>query len=286
MTDRLRRSFLYTPGNDREMMEKTAEAGADAVIFDLEDAVPTEQVPVARETVQRVTADTDFGGTEVCVRINGLHTDQWREDLRTVATSGVDTVVLPMVETPAQLSEAVATAAGAGGDALEFLPILETPTGVFDAKEIARTGADENGVTGLSFGIGDYTRAIGATGEPESVREFVSHLTVGAATIGGLDPIHTVFMDYADTDGLRETAETARKVGFTGMKAIHPGQIAVINDVFTPSPDEVERARRFVTVFDDADSDSITVDGTFLDTAIVEQYRTVLQRHEEVTGSE
>lgn len=286
-TDRLRRSFLYTPADDREMMEKAADSAADAVIFDLEDAVPDDAVAESRENVAAALRDTDFGRTEVCVRINGPRTERWEADLEAAVAAGADTVVLPMVEQPDDLDRAVetATAVQSGDSEIpEFIATIETPTGLFAVDEIAEAGGEIGSVTALSYGFGDYTRAIGATGRPDRIRDFLSETVVSAAALGGLDPIATVYQDFSDTEGLREEAAACRKIGYVGQKAIHPAQLDVLNDMYTPTTEEVEEARRLVDAFDAAERDSLVVEGVFLDTAIVEQYRTVLDRHAEVAG--
>ncbi len=150
--------------------------------------------------------------------------------------------------------------------------------------DIARCAATLDSVTGFSYGFGDYTKAIGATGRPDSVRDRLAHTTVEAAAIGGLDPLASVYQDFRDEDGLRASAERAEEIGFVGMKAIHPGQIETLNSVFTPTAEDVERARTFVETFDGDERDSLVVDGVFLDTAIVDQYRTILDRNEEVSS--
>jgi citrate lyase subunit beta/citryl-CoA lyase len=288
MTDRLRRSFLYTPADDREMMAKAADSAADAVIFDLEDAVPDDAVADSRENVAALLGDTDFGRTEVCVRINGFQTERWEADLEAAVTAGVDTVVLPMIEKPSHLDAAVEVTSEAdadesgSGEIPEFIATIETPTGLFAVDDIAATGGELEAVTGLSYGFGDYTRVIGATGRPDRIRDLLSETVVSAAALGGLDPIATVYQDFSDTAGLREEAAACREIGYVGQKAIHPAQLDVINDMYTPTTEEVEKARRLVDAFDADERDSLVVDGVFLDTAIVEQYRTVLDRHAEV----
>jgi citrate lyase subunit beta/citryl-CoA lyase len=284
MTKRLRRSFLYTPADDTDMMRKAAGANADAVIFELEDAIPTDAIPEARETVAAVLADTDFGERELCTRINGLQTNHWKDDLRASIDAGADTVLLPMIERPNQLSTVVGVARDAGGDVPEFVATIETPRGLFNADDIAERGGELGPVTALSYGFGDYTNAIGATGKPASMEAFVRQTVVSAAALGGLDPLATVYQDFTDTAGLRDHAAAARELGYIGQKAIHPAQLETLNEMYTPTLEEVNRARRFVDAFDDAERDSLVVDGVFLDTAIVEQYRTVLRRHEEVAG--
>lgn len=285
MTDRLRRSFLYTPADDPKMMRKAAALdAADAVIFDLEDSIPDAAVPEGRQNVEQVVEDTSFGGTEICVRINGLRTEYWEEDLHAAVEAGVDTVVLPMVETADDLDDVVASTESANGQSPEFIATVETPRGVFDADTIADRAGKIDAVSGFSYGLGDYTNAIGATGSPAKIHDFLMETVVSAAAMGGLDPLATVYQEFRDTEGLRRQARKARELGFVGQKAIHPAQLEVINDMYTPTHEEVERARRLVEAFEASERDSIVEDGIFLDTAIVEQYRTVLARHAEVSG--
>lgn len=282
VTNRLRRSFLYTPADDPEMMTKAFSTAADAVIFDLEDAIPTDALPEARANLATVLDDVSEHPTEQCVRINSLQTPHWDTDIKAAVAAGVDTIVLPMVERPEQTKQAVEVAANADGELPEFIVTVETPRGLFAADELAAHGSDIDAVTGLSYGIGDYARAVGATGAPAQLHEYVSNVVVSAAAVGGLDPISTVYQNFADDDGLREQAMQARNAGYIGHKAIHPDQLAIINDMYTPTSEEVDEATRFVDAFDAADRDSLVVDGVFLDTAIVEQYRTLLSRYEEV----
>lgn len=282
MISRLRRSLLYTPADDRSMMVKGVETAADAVIFDLEDAIPDTAVSDARNRIIDVLAENDFETTEICVRINGLQTSAWLNDTLAAVEAGVDTIVLPMVGRPSHLKTAVQVATDAAGPTPEFIPTIETPQGVANANAIAKAARTLPSVSGFSFGFGDYTNAVGATGRPERLRDELERMTVRAAALGGLEPLATVYQDYTDEAGLRETARRARAIGFVGQKAIHPAQIEILNDVFTPSHEERQQAQRFVDAFEDAERDSIVVDGTFLDTAIVEQYRTVIARSEEV----
>lgn len=275
--------MLYTPADDRSMMEGAAETAADAVIFDLEDAIPDDAVSAARNRIITVFEENDFSEIETCVRINGLQTGAWLEDTLAAVEAGVDAISLPMVEQPHHLQTAVRVANDAPGSTPEFIPTVETPQGVTNVNSIAKAGRTLAPVTGLSFGFGDYTNAVGATGRPERLRDELEQTTVCAAALGGLAPLESVYQDYTDEEGLREVARRARAIGFVGQKAIHPSQIEVINEMFTPSAEEVQQAQRFVDAFDNADRDSIVVDGTFLDTAIVNQYRTVIARDKEVS---
>lgn len=295
MKNTIRRSALFTPADDPEMMRKAATFDADGLIFDLEDAVPPAKKQVARENLREVVQETDFGDTEVATRIDGLDTEWWLADLSAATEAGVDAITVPKVESATEVATLLRTAeqvvggsAPFGGDEQvasdvpQFRLTLESPEGVFHGADIATYCRDEPAVTGLSFGIADYCRAIGAPEVSTRVREFLDHLVRGYATIGNLDAFEPVYLDIEDTEGLRETAERARDLGYDGMTAIHPEQIAVINDVFTPSEERVEEARNLVREFDASDRDSLLVDGVFLDTATVDRYRDLIDRYEAI----
>ncbi|USZ69604.1 CoA ester lyase [Halorussus salilacus] len=276
MTTTVRRSALFTPADQRSMMEKAADTDADALTFDLEDAVAPDRKGLARENLVAVLDEVDFGATEVGTRINAVGTDHWREDVDAAVAAGVDAVAVPMVESV----EGVETLLGALDDATDDPPAVrlgfESPAGVFAADDIARRVEDAPEVVGMSFGIADYCREIGAPDISARVREFLEHRIRGCAALGGLDAFASPHLDVDDEEGLRERAESARELGYAGMSAIHPGQLATINEVFTPSDERVAQARRLVRAFDDSDSDSLLVEGVFLDTATVDRYRDVV----------
>lgn len=269
--------MLYTPADDREMMNSALDTAADAVILDLEDAVPRDGLAGARENVTAVAASTD-AAAELCVRVNGVETDVWVDDVLAVADAA-DALVVPMVESPEGLATVATVADRAATETPEIVPTLETPTGVLGADELAARAADFDQITALSLGLEDYARALGTTGRPDAVRDFVGVSVASAAATGGLEPLYTVYADYEDLDGLAETAAWAADLGYRGMKAIHPRQVPVINEAFTPSASAAKEAERYVTAYDESDRDSLSVDGTFLDAAIVDQYRDILRRY-------
>lgn len=282
MGDGARRSFLYTPSDSMEIMEKAVESEADAVIFDLEDAISTAAVPDGRDNITDLLATRDPTGPELCSRINGMETDHWLRDLQTVVTAGVDIVLVPKVETATQ----VRTVSKVLSQSRESIPdvslTIESPKGLANLEAIVEEASRHIEMTGLSFGLADFTLSLGGTGTPELLRDKLLIDTAVGAALGNLAPYLTVHQDHTDIEGLRSVAERARSVGYEGQRAIHPDQIPVINDVFTPSDEAIEQARRMVEAFDDSSKDSIVVDGTFLDTAIVDQYRRLLARAEDV----
>lgn len=279
----LRRSALFTPADDPEMMRTAAESPADALIFDLEDAVTTDHLPEARENLRRIV--TDIGDdVEAGVRINAVDTDLWLDDMRAAVAAGIDAVLVPKVESPVELS-AVTDVLAALTDAPPVVRFaIETPTGLLDASTIGARAASLPQVTGISFGLADYCRSLGAPDPTESVRNRLAFRIGSVAAAHGLGAFASTHLDVGDEAGLRRIAASSRDMGFDGMSAIHPVQLPVINDVFTPDGDAVRRARRLVEAYEAADSNAIRVDSEFLDEATVAHHRTLIERYEAVHG--
>jgi citrate lyase beta subunit len=248
---RLRRSMLMTPGNRADRLRKSFAYGADCVVFDLEDSVP----PPAKEEARRCVAEAlhDIardrpGGTEVCVRINSLESGFGADDLAALPLALLDSVMLPKVESAAgllqvqQVLEALECDRGRDRP-LELVVMLETPRGILRALEIADASAR---TTALFFGSGDYTAATGAAITATSLlfpRSAVA-AAAGAAGIQAIDAAY--FLDVRSAPATREDAHAARELGFAGKVVFHPVQVPVANDVFSPTPAEVQRAQRLV----------------------------------------
>lgn len=282
MTTYPRRSLLYAPANDPSTVRKALASDADGVTIDLEDTISEAELPSARDSIAAV-CDEDAAATELAVRINDLTSDHWRRDLEAAVAADVDTVRLPKVQSGRQVRTAVETARAIDGKTPSFILTLETPAGILADSDVAAAGAEFPEVSGISPGVADYARSTGA--EPTAdLRRFLDHRIVAVAAVGSLTPIAPVYTDIDDLEGLRTQAERSGRVGYVGQSAIHPDQIPVINDVFTPSADRVDRARRIVERFDAADSNSVTVDGTFVDTAVADRHRRLLERHRTIAS--
>ena len=276
---KLKRSFLFAPGNHPRKVEKVFRAGADAVILDLEDAVAISEKEATRPVVvEALQAARDCLGY---VRINALDTGLTFGDLEIVVAPGVDGIVLPKVETAADIAKVdwvmgeLERKAGLERGCIDLLPIIETGLGVANARQICAAGGRMRCV---SFGAGDYTRDMGmewtlSEHECGPARAEI----VLASRIAGLEPpIDTVWIHLKDEDGLRSSAQMVREMGFQGKLCIHPNQVEPIHSVFTPSADDVAQARRVVAAFDAAEADgsaSIQLDGYFIDYPIVERAR-------------
>lgn len=280
------RSSLFTPADSPEMMEKAADTVADSLIFDLEDAVPASKKEEARENLQNALTEVEFGRKRVATRINALDTEYWLRDLEAAVSAGVDSVSVPKVETARDVHVVMETLSQVSDDPPAVSLGLENPNGVFNGREIAQAATTHPNVTQIGFGIADYCRSIGAPEISPRVRDFLSHLIIGYATMADLSASASTHLDINDDDGLRERAERARELGYTHMSAIHPRQLEIINEVFTPDEERVDFARKLVDGFDASEKDSLVIDGVFLDTATVDRYRDIIRRYEQIQDSQ
>lgn len=278
-----RRSALYTPADQERLLRKAVDTVADAFVFDLEDAVPRDAKDGARENLRTVVSSLDTD-RETVVRVNGPRTKFFDADVAAAVDAGADAVVVPMLETPGDVEAAWIALTNRSDDCSGDPPTLrltiETPTGIHNGDGIA-AACREVDVASLSFGFADYCTALGTVGTPDAVRQRLELNTAEVAAMAGVTPFASVHLDVDDEAGLRRVAERARDLGFAGMSAIHPAQLSVINEVFSPDEEAVAEARRLVAAFDAAERDSLRVDGVFLDTATVDRYRRLLERAEE-----
>jgi len=268
------RSLLFAPGNEPRKVDRVASFGADAVILDLEDAVPDADKVATRGLVR--AALPALGAPVVAVRVNGFATRLTAGDVAAVVAPGLDAVVLPKAETAEDvraLDALVAEAEGRGGVAaghVGILPLVETARGLLRAAEIA---AASPRVVTLVFGSGDYTRDLelpslrwSAGGAELSYAR--ARLVVDARAADRARPIDGPYLAVRDGDGFGADARAAAALGFQGKLCIHPSQVAAANRVFSPDPDEVAFCRRVVEEFRAAvarGSASIAVDGVFVD---------------------
>ena len=277
------RSLLFAPGNHARRVEKSLTLDADVVILDLEDAVAVAEKEATRAKV--VAAFQTPRRAHGYVRINAFDTPFCFDDLQAVVAPGIDGIVLPKVESPAQLVAvdwtvaALERARGLREGGIDLVPIIETGRGMAELRDIARSGTR---VRRLSFGAGDYTLDVGMRwtfGERE-LDHARTAIVVQSRAAGLEPPVDTVFIHLGQPDALRRSAELARDLGFQGKLCIHPEQVGPVNETFTPTGEEVAKAERYVAAFEEAEargSVSIQVDGYFIDYPIVEQARRTLR---------
>ena len=276
------RSLLFVPGDRPDRCDKAMVAGADAVCVDLEDAVGPAARAGARESVAAflakwqgpvATAAAPGHGRQppVIVRVNDPDSEEGARDAASLAGGRrPDAFMIPKVAD----ARAIVTAQRLLGDDIPLFPIVETAAGLENAVDI---GAASPAVAALMFGGFDLSAELGAEPEWEPLL-YARSRVVHAAALSGLDTIDMPSRDFRDVSRLRAEAERARQLGFTGKVAIHPAQIPVIHDVFTPSPEEVEQARRIVAADRAAGGGAVSLDGKMVDRPVVEAARRILAR--------
>ncbi len=275
------------------MVEKAATLDADAVILDLEDSVPAAEKEATRPLVRRAIDELATAGKLVYVRINPLGAkaafsqDLATADVAAVVCPNLTGIVFPKVEGPdeiATIDRAIAEQERAQGlpvGQVEVEAILETAKGIVNAKDIA--AANPRRVPRLSIGAGDLMVDLGVHGSPQETELFFARMWVPLISrAAGLEPpIDSTYPHIADDEGLRRSAVTAKQLGFQGKQCVHPRQIPIINEVFAPTPEEIDYARRAVAAFDQAVAEgkaSTMFEGRMLDYPFVEKERLLLAK--------
>ncbi len=249
-SDRMRRSRLYLPGNQSDLMINAGLFHPDGVILDLEDAVAPAHKDAARLLVRNALRAVDFMGAERMVRINQL--PRGLDDLAAILPHNVNTLLLPKVESAADVLAVVARVQELGGGAVHLMPILESALGIENGYAIASA---HPWVVALAFGAEDFTRDIGAARSEEGRESFVARSQVVlAARAAGVQPIDTVYSDVENEAGLLAATREAIALGFEGKGCIHPRQVAVINQAFRPTDAEVLQAARIRQAMQEAEA--------------------------------
>jgi citrate lyase beta subunit len=266
------RSLLFAPGHEERKLQKALAAGADAVVADLEDAVPAGEKEAAR-AVARSVLEGRATRSLVAVRPNAVGTAHWEADLEAVSGLELDALVLPKA-TP----EAV-TALGPDGPPV--IAIVETALGLRQAFETARLPR----VAALVLGAVDLGAELGLEPRADGLEVLYarSQLVVDSAAAGIRSPFDLVHVDIRDDEGLEAEARLARSLGFRGKACIHPAQIEIVNRVFSPTEEEQERARRVIEAYEHALADGrgvVALDGEMIDLPVVERARRVLAETE------
>jgi citrate lyase subunit beta/citryl-CoA lyase len=290
------RSFLFAPGDHARRSEKALTLEADAVILDLEDAVALSAKVAARDAV--VAALGRPRRARAYVRVNAFATPFCFGDLQAVTGPGLDGIVLPMLEEPAQLvavdwaMAALERQRGLPEGGIDLMPIVETGRGLAGSRALAAAAATLGGrVRRLAFGAGDYTLDLGLrwTLEEEELAAARSEMVLASRCAGLEAPIDTVFAELQEKEGFVRSCRRGAAMGFQGKLCIHPNQLADANTAFGPAPAEVERARRIVAAFDEAEASgaaSIQVDGRFVDYPIAARARRTLELAGRIAAAE
>lgn len=258
--DQLRRSRLYLPGNEPKFFVNAGLHSPDGIILDLEDSVAPSEKDAAQLLVRNSLRSVDFYGAERMVRINQL--PKGLDDLKYIVPHNVNVILVPKCESAEQIQQLEKEV-----DKLKkqhkvenliyFMPIIESALGVIKAYEIA--SASKNNCA-LAIGLEDYTADIGTQRTNEGRESiFARQMLVNAAKAAGIQAIDTVFSDVVDMEALRQSVIEAKSLGFEGKGCIHPRQIKVVHDAFAPTIEEIEKAKRIVQAFEQAEKKGLGV---------------------------
>jgi citrate lyase subunit beta/citryl-CoA lyase len=265
------RALLFTPGDRTDRFGRAARSGADALVFDLEDAVPVAAKDSARENLAAFV--TGAGLIPVLVRVNQAGTPWLDADLAAAAAAGAAGVILPKCEDAA----AVRRVGELLPAEMEVVPLIETARGVLAAAAIAAAGES---VRRVAFGAYDYANDMSIPLSHGHEELDVAKALVGLAAHGaGVQAVDTAFADVHDGEALVAEALRARRLGFSGKLCIHPDQVEAVQRVFSPSPEEIAHARRVVEAFRGAAGEAaVALDGKLIDYPIAEQQERLLER--------
>ena len=287
------RTELFVPGNKEDWMRKAPKYGADALILDLEDSVPPQGKAEARLLVKKMLNELGPAGQTLIVRVNRLETGLTGEDLEAVTCPYLYSVMLPKVQAPEEVAEVdvllryLEGRAGMEPGKIFIDPALETAQGIRLAYEIA-TASPRVAHMGASGGKGgDTARSIGFQWTPEGMETLFlrSKVLVDVRAAGVPYPITGGWMDIHDLDGLRAAAQQAKGLGYTGMNLIHPSHVPVVNEVFTPTREEVAHWRGLVQAMEEHRTQggaAVTYKGDMVDIAHEDTARAMLEMAQEL----
>ncbi|HUO92269.1 MAG TPA: CoA ester lyase [Rhizomicrobium sp.] len=263
MTVRPRRSVLYMPGSNARALEKARTLAADALILDLEDAVAPDAKELARRQVTDAVRARGFGKREVIIRINALSAQWGADDLKAAAAAGPDAILVPKVSRAKDLADVEALL---GAAKVAVWAMVETPLAILNIAEIASAGGR---LSCLVMGTNDLIKEFRGVHTPDRVNLSAAlGLSVAAARACGLIAIDGVYNDINDTDGFYSVCKQGRAFGFDGKTLIHPSQVDACNQVFAPSVEEIEAARKIIAAFEKPENKgkgAISLDGRMVE---------------------
>ena len=291
---RIRRSLHFVPGGNERMLTKALGTRADSLILDLEDAVTPDRKDEARSVVAAWLSEADFGTKERTVRMNPLDTPWGYADLEATMATPPDAYVVPKPDTLEELN-----AIDAELSRLErlhghpergvglILIAAETPLGALNVPNLPKCPR----VKAMSWGAEDLSATLGVPGNRDDMGNYLpvyQHcrvITLLSAAAGGVQPIDAVYVDFRDIDGLREECNEGARLGFTGKISIHPNQIDVINDAFTPTSEQVAEALALIEAFDQAQAEgkmAFTFNGQMVDAPHLNRAQALVARARQI----
>ncbi|MFL2987279.1 MAG: HpcH/HpaI aldolase/citrate lyase family protein [Candidatus Poriferisodalaceae bacterium] len=276
-TYRPRRSVLYMPAANERALEKAKDIQADALIFDLEDAVAPDSKEIAREQACAAAASSDYGNRELTIRCNGLDTPWGKDDLLAAAAAGPAAVVIPKVDGSSYLDE-ISELLNQGGapSSTQIWAMVETPIGILHVEEIAR----HERTSVMVMGTNDMAKELRAsiTADRQALLPYLA-MCLLSARAAGVAILDGVYNDIKDESGFKDVCVQGAEMGFDGKTLIHPNQVAPTNEIFSPSLDELDFHRRIIEEFEAAEKDGrgvLTVDGKMIENLHVDEARRAL----------
>ena len=282
----MRRTMLYLPGNNPNMLTRGYLFGSDGVVLDLEDAVAMVEKDTARILVSKYLKQGEFGSCYVSVRINGVDTEYWKDDRAAIVPNKrLDGIRVPKVEdagTVKIIDEELSRLEEKNGlpvGKLTLHCLLETAHGIWNAYEIAKASPR---IEAIIPGGEDLRADLKTNRSDDSTElEWARRMLVFAARAAGVEPLDTVFPRITDEEGLRKETEFIKQLGFSGKSIIHPNQIKIIHDIFTPTEAEIAKAQKIIAAAKEAaerGQGAVTVDGKMVDIPVVKRAEYTLVR--------
>lgn len=279
-----RRALLYMPGDNWKMITKSITLGVDSICMDMEDGTAINKKAEARATIAKALQELDFGESEKLARINSVGSGWEKDDIEAVLPHHPDGIVIPKVESFEQVewaSRIIEDAELKNGWKVNSIRILigvETAKGILNLKEIVAHPR----LDAVIFGGEDFAASIGATRTKDAVELlYARQAVIVACAAYDLQPIDIVTIDYKDLEALKVESEFGARLGFSGKQIIHPNQVAVTQEAFTPSADAIAYARRIVETFEASQKEgkgAYSLDGKMIDMPLLKNAQKVLAR--------
>lgn len=277
MKKRLRRTMMFLNAQRASLIKDAYVYRPDSIIFDLEDAVAENQKDSARIALYNALKNINYKGIELVVRVNGLDTSHFKEDIRAAIAGGAETIRLPKTETPKDIFmaekeiEKAEKEFGVQVGKTLMMAAVETPLGVINAYEIAKCSER---LMGISIGAGDYMRTMHTTRSPEGLEMLAArtHLVI-AARAAGIMCFDTVYTDVDNIEGFTNEVKLIKQLGFDGKSIISPKQIPIVHQIFAPAQNEIDKAEKTIRALREHAKDGVgvfTVDGQMVDVAMLE----------------
>jgi citrate lyase subunit beta-like protein len=280
-----RRALLYMPGDDRRKIEKATSLGVDCICMDMEDGVAMSRKTEARAVIAQAMKELYFGESERCIRINSIGSGMESYDLVAALATNPDAIVVPKIESADQVKwvsdhiESYELSSDQVIGTVRLMVGVETARGILNLRKIAE--ADRR-LEAIIFGAEDYAASIGARRTKEATEVLYARQSVVTACIANdLQAIDMVYIDFHDLEGLRLEAEQGSGWGFSGKQVIHPNQVPVVQEAFTPSVEEIDYARRVIETFEASQREgrgAYALDGKMIDMPLLKNARKVLER--------